>query len=164
MGDVDVIFTHKGKKKMNDKLKQHKGVSKANSLIHNPSLVSMGRVAHMSLKDRQALIRMLKKHKKKQLAHSCNVGSACAESLDAKPSSIDSDGDWRNWVTLQDKSNRGSKDIVDNGKTINLQFKGDCSNMFHVLSQPSNSMNKVTKGSGGMEGSNSNFVCNSAGC
>jgi len=37
---------------------------------------------------------------------------------------------------MHDKSNGGGKDIVDIGKTINLQFKGDCSNMFQVLSRP----------------------------
>ena len=84
MGDVGVIFSHKRKKKVNDKQKHHKGSSKANSLIQNPSLISMRRVARMLLKDRQALLRMLKKHKKKKSTHSCNVGSACTESLDAK--------------------------------------------------------------------------------
>jgi len=82
----------------------------------------------------------------------------------SKTSSTNSGGDWRNWVTLQDKSNGGSKDIVDIGKTIDLQFKGDCSNMFQVLSQPSNSMKKVTEGVGGVEGSNSNIVFNSSSC
>ena len=53
---------------------------------------------------------------------------------------------------------------MDISKAINLQFKGDCSNMFQVLSRPSNSVKKVTEGSGGVEGSNSNFVCNSVGC
>jgi len=84
LGDVGVIFSHKRKKKVNDKQKHHKGSSKANSLIQNPSLISMRRVARMLLKDRQALLRMLKKHKKKKSTHSCNVGSACTESLDAK--------------------------------------------------------------------------------
>ena len=61
---------------------------KANSLIHSPSLVSMWCVACKLLKDRQALIWMLKKRKKKQVAQSCNVGSESVESLDAKPYSI----------------------------------------------------------------------------
>jgi len=57
---------------------------KANSRIHSPSLVSMWCVARKPLKDRQALVSMLKKHKKKQVAQSCNVGSESVESLGAK--------------------------------------------------------------------------------
>ena len=51
-----------------------------------------------------------------------------------------SEGELCNWVKvkLHDKSDGGSKDIVDIGKAINLQFKGDTSNIFQVLSRPSN--------------------------
>jgi len=118
----------------------------------------------MSLKDRQALICMLKKHKKKPAAQSCTTSSENKESLDAKSSSTTSDDDWKNWVSLHDKNNGGSKDIVDIGKAIKLQFKGDCSNMFQVLSRPSNFEKKVTKGDVGVESSHTNFVATSVGC
>jgi len=168
LGDVGVIFTHKQNKKMKhhnqqqDHNQQHKGV--ANTPIHNPSLVSLRRVARMPLKDRQALIRMLKKHKKKPAAHSFTNGSENKESLDAKSSSTTSGDDWKNWVSLHDKTNGGSKDIVDIGKAIKLQFKGDCSNMFQVLSQPSKFEKKLIKGDVGVESSHANFVATSAGC
>jgi len=163
LGDVGVIFSHKKKnKKPKDHTQQHKGV--ANTHVHNPSLVSLRRVARMSLKDRQALICMLKKHKKKPAAQSCTTSSENKESLDAKSSSTTSDDDWKNWVSLHDKNNGGSKDIVDIGKAIKLQFKGDCSNMFQVLSRPSNFEKKVTKGDVGVESSHTNFVATSVGC
>jgi hypothetical protein len=45
-------------------------------------------------------------------------------------------------VELHDKSGGGAKDIVDIGKFINFQFKEDTSNMFQVLSCPSNSLRR----------------------
>jgi len=71
---------------------------------------------------------------------------------------------WKNWIALHDKSNSGGKDIVDIGKAINLQFKGDCSNMFQVLSRPNKIERKATKGEVGVEGSHVNVEVSSTGC
>jgi len=155
LGDVGVVFSHKRKEKVMQQ--RHKAT-------RNPSLISLRRIARMSLKDRQNLIRMLKKTKKKAAAPSCSIGNKNKESLDAKSSSTTSGEDWKNWLSLRDKSNGGGKDIVDIGKAINLQFKGDCSNMFQALSRPNKLERKIVKGNVGVEGSHPNVDAFSAGC
>ena len=112
---------------------------------HNPSLTSLRPIARMSLKDRQHLIRMLKKTKKKSTAPSYSIDNKNKECLDANSSTTTSGEDWKNWLSLRDKSN-GGKDIVDIGKAMNSQFKGDCSNMFQVLSRPNKIERKIGKG------------------
>lgn len=110
-GDVGVVFSHKRKEKV---------IQQWPKATHNPSLISLRRVAYMPLKDHQNIIRMLKKCKKKPAAPSCSIGSENKECLDAKSSSTTSGEDWKNWISLHDKSNGGGKDIVDIGKAINL--------------------------------------------
>jgi len=68
------------------------------------------------------------------------MNSGNKASLEKSTSTTASEGDWSNWVKLHDKTDGGAKDIVDIGKSINLLFKGDTSNMFQVLSRPSNSL------------------------
>jgi hypothetical protein len=118
----------------------------------------------MPLKDRQNLIHMLKKLNNKSAAPSCSIDSKNKKCLDAKSSSTSSEEDWKNWISLHDKSNGRGKDIVDIGKAINLQFKGDCSNMFQVLSRPNNLERKTMKGNVGVEGSHANVAVSSSGC
>jgi len=155
LGDVGVVFSHKRKEKVTQQ--RHK-------VTHYPSLISLRRIARMPLKDRQNLIRMLKKTKKKSTAPSCSIGSKIKECLDANSSSTTSGEDWKNWISLHDKSNSCGKDIVDIGKVINLQFKGDCSNMFQVLSRPNKLERKIMKGDVGVEGSHANVDAFSTGC
>jgi len=146
LGDVGVVFSHKSKeKRMKPRLKA----------THNPSLLSLRRIARMSHKDRQHLIRMLKKTNKKSAAPSCSIDTKNKECLDANSSTTTSGEDWKNWLSLRDKSN-GGKDIVDIGKAMNLQFKGDCSNMFQVLSRPNKIERKISKCDVGVEGSHPN--------
>lgn len=133
-------------------------------VTHNPTLISLRRIACMPLKDRQNLIHMLKKLNKKLAAPSCSIDSKNKECLDAKSSSTSSGEDWKNWISLHDKSNGRGKDIVDIGKAINLQFKGDCSNMFQALSRSNNLKRKTVKGDVGVGGSHANVVVSSAGC
>jgi hypothetical protein len=130
-------------------------------VTHNPTLISLRRIARMPLKDRQNLIHMLKKLNKKSAAPSCSIDSKNKECLDAKSSSTSSGEDWKNWISLHDKSNGHGKDI---GKAINLQFKGDCSNMFQALSRPNNLERKTMKCDVGVEGSHVNVAVPSAGC
>jgi len=134
------------------------------NVTHNPSLISLRRIARMPLKDRQNLIHMLKKLNKKLAAPSCSFNNKNKECLDAKLSSTSSGEDWKNWISLYDKSNGRCKDIVNIGKAINLQFKGDCSNMFQALSRPNNLERKTLKGVVGIEGSHDNVAVSSAGC
>ena len=87
LGDVGVVFSHKSKeKRMKQRLK----------VTHNPSLISLRRIARMSLKDRQHLIRMLKKTKKKSAAPSCSIDTKNKECLDANSSTTTSGEDWKN--------------------------------------------------------------------
>ena len=65
---------------------------------------------------------------------------------------------------MHDKSNGGGKDIVDIGKAINLQFKGDCSNMFQVLSRSNKLERKSMLVDDGVEGSQVNVMASSIGC
>jgi len=128
------------------------------------SLINLRRIARIPLKGRQNLIHMLKKLNKKSAAPSCSFGSKNKECLDAKSSSTSSREDWKNWISLHDKSHGGGKDIVDIGKAINLQFKGDCSSMFQVLSRPNKLERKTMKDDDGVEGSHANVMASSAGC
>lgn len=137
---------------------------KRHKATHNPSLISIRRIARMSPKDRQNLIHMLKKTKNKAAAPSRSSCSKNKECLDVKSSSTTSGADWKNWLSLRDKSIRGSQDIVDIGKTINLQFKGDCSNMFQALSRPNKLERKTTNDDVSVEGSHANVGAFSAGC
>jgi hypothetical protein len=117
LGDVGVIFTHNEKNKVIQK-QHHKGVPK--SQMHIPSLVSLRRVARMPLKDRQALLRMFRKYKKKKTTNSLNKGSAVnLDSMGTNTSSSTSSvGDWQNWVMLHDKTDGGGRDIVDIGNLM----------------------------------------------
>jgi len=155
LGDVGVVFSHKKKKKV---------MHQRHKLPLNPSLINLRCIARMPLKDRQNLIHMLKKLNKKSAAPSSSYGSKNKESLDVISSSTLSGEDWKNWIPLHDKSNGGGKDIIDIGKAINLQFKGDCSNMFQVLCRP----NKLERNSrlvdDGVEGSQANILASSVGC
>ena len=65
---------------------------------------------------------------------------------------------------MHDKSNGGGKDVVDIGKAINLQFKGDCSNMFQVLSRSNNLERKSRLVDDGVAGIQANILATSVGC
>jgi len=45
-----------------------------------------------------------------------------------------SNDDWKNWVVLLGNSKVIAKDVCEVGEAIKLNFKGDNSNMFNVLS------------------------------
>jgi len=70
IGDVGVVFSHKRKEKV---------LQQRHKATHNPSLIILRRIACMSLKDRQHLICMLKKTKKKSAAPSCLVSHNWSE-------------------------------------------------------------------------------------
>lgn len=66
LGDIDLIFSNKGKDKTIVHPQAKKGASTIKSHFHIPSLVSLWRVDKMQLKDRQALLWVQEVQKEKK--------------------------------------------------------------------------------------------------
>ena len=94
------------------------------------------RIARLTDKDRQEVLRALRKSEKKRRPVSnvpkVKVISDEGSSLGGSTPSINND--WSNWLVLHGNSKVVNDDVCNIGKMVGLKFKGDKNNMFDVLS------------------------------
>jgi len=98
---------------------------------------NLKRIARLSDKDRQEVIRALQRTLKQRRIVS--DGSKAKETSNVVPSNSESQSsvnyDWHNWLVLHGNDKVVSEDVCDIGTVVGLKFKGDKNNMFDVLSR-----------------------------
>jgi hypothetical protein len=103
-----------------------------------PSLIGMKKIARLSEVDRNALIRSLKKSKRrlvkgkssKSSSKTCSCkNNGISLSVGSGPSA--NSKDWKNWTALHGNAKEVEEDIIDVGESIGIQ----CKNSFQVLSR-----------------------------
>ena len=137
--DGDVGTSSKNKKVQNvsattsgPKVTREKGVG---YLRHTTQ--SMRRIARLPAKDREEVLRALKRNVKRRtgalvISHTkvSNAGSSAPSD-----SHVLVNNEWSNWLTLHGSNKVANEDIRGIGKVIGLNFDGFNHNMFEVLSR-----------------------------
>ena len=94
------------------------------------------RIARLTDKDRQEVLRALRKSEKKRRPVSdvpkVKVISDEGSSFGGSTPSVNND--WSNWLVLHSNSKVVNDDVCNIAKMVGLKFKGDKNNMFDVLS------------------------------
>ena len=93
------------------------------------------RIARLSDKDRQEVLRALRKSERKQRSVSdVSKAKVISDEGSSLGGSIPVNNDWSNWLVLHGNNKVVNDEVCDIGKMVGLKFKGDKNNMFDVLS------------------------------
>jgi hypothetical protein len=145
LGDAGVIFSatkrvKNGSAEGNTQIRDARpGQTKkrAGGLLRH-SIYSLKRVARLPTKEREEVMRILRKNerrrKKRRLANQPGTTGSQRSSKGVTTSSSVGN-DWKNWVVLQGNDDVVADDVTEVGKSIGVTFKGDKANMFSVLSK-----------------------------
>lgn len=95
-------------------------------------------IARLPSADRRAILKILKKNKKKKIV--CDASSkakkASVPTVEISNNSSSSvNNDWVNWVAVHESSNGVKEDVKELGKVLGVKFKSDPNNRFNLLSK-----------------------------
>ena len=95
---------------------------------------NLKRIARLSNKDRQEVLRALRRTSKqrRKASNGYKAQVTLSESNSASPSSVNND--WKHWLVLHGDEKTVNKDVSDIAHTVGIKFQGDKNNMFDVLS------------------------------
>jgi hypothetical protein len=111
--------------------------TKAGGLLRH-SIFSLKHIARLPTKDRQEVLRILQKHKRRGrgrgVVRSSQSGAPQA-SAEAATSSTSVNNDWQHWVAMRGNENKVGDDVVEVGKSLGIAVNGDMTNRFSALSR-----------------------------
>jgi len=121
--------TKKSTSKMPSRVLKKKGSGYLRHCAQN-----LKRIARLSHKDQQEVLRALRRTMKQRRKVS-NVSKAKVMSNESNSASLSSvNNDWKHWLALHGDEKTVNKDVCDIVHTVGLKFQGDKNNMFDVLS------------------------------
>ena len=122
----------------NRQMTSHDGNKKSKGTRCDPSLLNLKHIVRLPVKDRNKLIRAIKKLNRKQNATKVPCPSLKCKggvSLSNGSKSSGSSTDWKNWMILHGTPKEVVADVCDVGKVMGVKVDVDCANMFDVLAR-----------------------------
>ena len=126
---------------VNDKLISSSGnvltKGKKGGVVHK-SVGFMKKIARMPAKDRNQILRILKKQKRKRkvsAAHASSKDTTESGTTSKDKSSSSGGNDWVHWVHLHGEPKVVAEDVQDLGKIVGVQYLCNTTNTFNLLSR-----------------------------
>jgi hypothetical protein len=154
--DAGIVFSSKKKKCMSKKVQSDVGQGSvtrkknrnSGGVLHNSAL-SLKKIARLPSKDRNAVLKIMRKQVRKRSGRSASRGSVAVEthptsSHDSSSASVNND--WQHYVVMHGNQKVAVEDVWGVGKAIGVKFNGDPNNMFNVLSRVGRGKKAVGEG------------------
>lgn len=117
----------------------NKEVGKMKKRKRPTSLLDLKRVARLSMQDRKQFVKILKRTNKRKGSNNSkghdDKESLKGDSLSFESYSLVNKDKWRHWMYLHGGKKVVNEDEDNFGKSVRVNFTGECSNMFSVLSR-----------------------------